>query len=210
LTALTAALEQDTADNTEVVEPTPEAATAPETEGGDLSELEAALRAQLEPQAEPEDPGRAQKLNEEFKAVLGVDLQEAVQMFNDMKAELQQMKQQSYQGNVEQIAVQLRQSWGVNDAELSRRATLINEYAAKLPANLRSSLETADGIQLAWRVITQDNTFVTAKAMASATASTSKPVFKRTELQTMMIKEPAKYAAMEQEINLAYQEGRIQ
>jgi hypothetical protein len=193
----------------EVVGETPEAVPTQET--AVETELEKALRAQVEAAPAPEAPNfdapEMTQFNEQFKQYMGVDLKEAFDTFASMKTELQQMKQQSMQSEATKVKDQLRAAWGVNEQEIARRAEVIQGFASQLPPNLQAELNTVEGIQLAWRVVSQDNTSVSSRAITPVT--TDKKIFSQVELQNMIINNPAEYAARESEIQLAYLEGRV-
>jgi hypothetical protein len=204
---------------------TSEAPAAGATPEGELSlEEQLKLHDELNPETTTEETPEATtedgtpdwtseklvKLTTDFKEATGIDLKEGFELVAELRAELNSMKE-AKQGEALQVAAtQLQQAWGVNDAEVSRRAVEVAAYVAKLPEATRAALDNVEGIQLAWRHIEAS------KATRQAQRKGGAPVidgnaqtYSRKQVNEWMFNDPATYDKHSAAIAAARKAGRL-
>jgi hypothetical protein len=204
---------------------TPEAeTTADATPEGELSlEEQLKLHDELNPEATTEETPEATtedgapdwtsekvvQLTESFKEATGIDLKEGYELMMEMRAELSAIKE-AKQGEALQVAAtQLQQAWGVNDAEVNRRAVEVAAYVAKLPEATRAALDNVEGIQLAWRHIEASKATRQAQRKGAPVIDGNVQTYSRKQVNDWMFNDPATYDKHAAAIAAARKAGRL-
>jgi hypothetical protein len=135
------------------------------------------------------------KINSEFKEVTGIDLKEGYDLMVEMRAELAAIKEGKQQETLQSAATKLQEAWGVNDAEVQRRASEVAAYAAKLPESMRQAIDNVDGIQLAWQHLQTSKANRQSKGKGGVETDGNTRSYSRKQVSDWMRNDPAIAAA---------------
>jgi hypothetical protein len=161
-------------------------------------------------EAQPEKPIGYEEFANNFKKYLGIDLEQAKLMV----AELQGFRVQTL---VEKQQSQLKSKWG---DDYDNRFNAVKEYYSKLPQDKQQALDNVEGAELIWAKIERDQqaqrqnrtpqvpNFVSGRTTSAQTRTSTgnKPVFQYSDIVNMS---PSEYRARQQEIQSAFDEGRV-
>lgn len=170
--------------------------------------------AATEPQAEASidwNSDKVKQLGEMFKDVLGVDLKSAHEMVMDLQKQQAVLAEQQAERAFQEQVRSLQDEWGVNEAELNRRLNAVVEYAQKLPEGIRQQVDNPEGFKLLWSRLEgkQAAPKTSSRSSASTATSSKKYVFKKSEINSMMMQRPEEYSARQGEIAQAFALGQV-
>lgn len=148
-------------------------------------------------------------LSTAFKEKLGVDLKEAIESYRLLLTEAQGLQQMREELEAERNVQSLRNAWGVNDQELTRRVAILNKFAEQKP-EVYAKYDSLEGIQTLWDKLQKQKAKATGGSAktASKSAAGSKR-YKQSELNALMFSDPVQYGKMQADLMLAYEEGRV-
>lgn len=149
------------------------------------------------------------KINTDFKEATGIDLKEGYELMVEMRAELNAIKENKQQETLQSAATKLQEAWGVNDAEVQRRAAEVAAYAAKLPESMRQAIDNVDGIQLAWQHLQSSKANRQLKGKGGVETDGNTRSYSRKEVSEWMRNDPATYDLHAAGIAAARKAGRM-
>jgi hypothetical protein len=149
------------------------------------------------------------KINTEFKEATGIDLKEGYDLIVEMRAELSAIKEGKQQETLQSAATKLQEAWGVNDAEVRRRASEVAAYAAKLPESMRQAIDNVDGIQLAWQHLQTSKANRQSRGKGGVETDGNTRSYSRKQVSDWMRNDPATYDLHAAGIAAARKAGRM-
>lgn len=149
------------------------------------------------------------KINTDFKEATGIDLKEGYELMVEMRAELNAIKEGKQQETLQSAATKLQEAWGVNDAEVQRRAAEVAAYAAKLPESMRQAIDNVDGIQLAWQHLQTSKANRQLKGKGGVETDGNTRSYSRKQVSDWMRNDPATYDLHAAGIAAARKAGRM-
>ena len=149
------------------------------------------------------------KINTDFKEATGIDLKEGYELMVEMRAELNAIKEGKQQETLQSAATKLQEAWGVNDAEVQRRAAEVAAYAAKLPESMRQAIDNVDGIQLAWQHLQTAKASRQLKGKGGVETDGNTRSYSRKQVSEWLRNDPATYDLHAAGIAAARKAGRM-
>ena len=148
------------------------------------------------------------KLAEDFKAAMGVDLKEAMDAFNQTKAEMQAMQQRIQEMEAERTLSDLQNAWDVTPKELDRRVDAVLKVFNKMSDAQKEKYNSMEGVQQIWASIESK------KSKAAPSSGGQKPAtpikrYKQSEIRDMMLNNPKLYDQNQAMLEEAFKQGLV-